>query len=81
MEKQKPSAVTSTNPAQKQGVNTPNPASIRGKAYEALLAGAFSSMHALNPSITANLANSLLDFFITRADEVSIPSNGSIQFL
>ena len=70
---QKPNAGgnTSTTPAQEQGVNTPNPASIRGKAYEALLAkdGAFSSMYALNPMITGDIVNALLDFFIVNSDE------------
>jgi hypothetical protein len=63
--------MTQTQKPNAGGNTSTNPASIRGKAYEALLGkdGAFSSMHALNPSITANLANSLLDFFITHADE------------
>ena len=44
---------------------------IRGKAYEALLAkdGAFSSMFALNPMITGDVVNALLDFFIVNGDE------------
>ena len=44
---------------------------IRGKAYEALLAkdGAFSSMYALNPMITGDVVNALLDFFLVNSDE------------
>ena len=79
--KQKPNAGnnTSTNPAsQEQDVNSPNPASmqdtinsIRGKAYEALCGtdGAFSSMFALNPMITGDVVNALLDFFMVNSDE------------
>ena len=46
---------------------------IRGKAYEALLAkdGAFSSMYALNPMITGNVVNALLDFFIVNPEEAN----------
>ena len=44
---------------------------IRGKAYEALLTkdGAFSSMHALNPMITGDVVNALIDFFLVNSDE------------
>ena len=74
------SAGNSTNPvSQKQGVTsqvTVNPKqddikAIRGKAYEALLTkdGAFSSMYALNPMITGDVVNALLDFFIVNSDE------------
>ena len=44
---------------------------IRGKAYEALLAkdGAFSSMFALNPVVTGDVVNALLDFFIVNPEE------------
>lgn len=80
-QKQKPNASsnTSTTPAsQQQDVNSPNPASmqdtinsIRGKAYEALCGtdGAFSSMFALNPMITGDVVNALIDFFIVNSDE------------
>jgi len=81
--KQKPNAGnnTSINPAsQEQGTaSVADPAtmqdktinSIRGKAYEALCGkdGAFSSMHALNPMITGDVVNALLDFFIVNSDE------------
>jgi len=82
-QKQKPNASsnTSTTPAsQQQGVNSPNPASmqdtinsIRGKAFEALLAkdGAFSSMFALNPIITSDVVQCLLDFCIVNSDEAN----------
>jgi len=77
---QKPNAGNSTNPvSQKQGVTpqvTVNPKqddikAIRGKAFEALLAkdGAFSSMSALNPMITGDVVNALLDFFMVNSDE------------
>ena len=82
MEKQKPNAGnnTSTNPvSQKQGVTpqvTVNPKqddtkAVRGKAYEALCGkdGAFSSMYALNPMITGDVVNALLDFFLVNSDE------------
>jgi len=78
MEKQKPNAGNSTNPvSQKQGVNSPvNPKqddikAVRGKAYESLCGkdGAFSSMYALNPMITGDVVNALLDFFIVNSDE------------
>ena len=44
---------------------------IRGKAYESLCGkdGAFSSMYALNPMITGDVVNALLDFFIVNSDE------------
>ena len=47
--------------------------SIRGKAFEALLAkdGAFSCMFALNPMITGDLVNALLDFFIVNSEEAN----------
>ena len=74
------SAGNSTNPvSQKQGVTsqvTVNPKqddikAIRGKAYESLCGkdGAFSSMYALNPMITGDVVNALLDFFIVNSDE------------
>ena len=74
------SAGNSTNPvSQKQGVTpqvTVNPKqddikAIRGKAFEALPAkdGAFSSMSALNPMITGDVVNALLDFFMVNSDE------------
>ena len=72
------SAGNSTNPvSQKQDVNSPvNPKqddikAIRGKAYESLCGkdGAFSSMFALNPMITCDVVNALLDFFIVNSDE------------
>jgi len=45
--------------------------SIRGKAYASLCGkdGAFSSMFALNPMITADVVNALLDFFLVNSDE------------
>jgi len=45
--------------------------SIRGKAFEALCQkdGAFSCMFALNPMLTGDLVQSLLDFFIVNSDE------------
>ena len=44
---------------------------IRGKAYESLCGkdGAFSSMFALNPMITGDVVNALLDFFIVNSEE------------
>ena len=74
------SAGNSTNPvSQKQGVTlqvTVNPKqddikAIRGKAYESLCGkdGAFSSMYALNPMITGDVVNALLDFFMVNSDE------------
>lgn len=74
------SAGNSTTPAsQQQDVNTPNPASmqdktinsIRGKAYGSLCGkdGAFSSMYALNPMITGDVVNALLDFFIVNSED------------
>ena len=72
---------TSINPAsQEQGTaSVADPAtmqdktinSIRGKAYEALCGkdGAFSSMFALNPMITGDVVQCLLDFFIVNSDE------------
>ena len=72
------SAGNSTNPvSQKQDVNSPvNPKqddtkAVRGKAYESLCGkdGAFSSMYALNPMITGDVVNALLDFFIVNSDE------------
>ena len=74
------SAGNSTNPvSQKQGVTpqvTVNPKqddtkAVRGKAYEALCGkdGAFSSMYALNPMITGDVVNALLDFFLVNSDE------------
>ena len=74
------SAGNSTNPvSQKQGVTlqvTVNPKqddikAIRGKAYESLCGkdGAFSSMYALNPMITGDVVNALLDFFLVNSDE------------
>ena len=75
------SAGNSTTPAsQQQDVNSPvDPAtmqdktinSIRGKAYESLCGkdGAFSSMFALNPMITGDVVNALLDFFIVNSEE------------
>ena len=72
------SAGNSTNPvSQKQDVNSPvNPKqddikAIRGKAYESLCGkdGAFSSMYALNPMITGDVVNALLDFFLVNSDE------------
>lgn len=71
-------------PKMEQSKNTKHPAkddpvnpkqddikAIRGKAYEALLAkdGAFSSMYALNPMITGDVVNALLDFFIVNSEE------------
>ena len=77
---QKHSAGNSTTPvSQKQGVTpqvTVNPKqddikAIRGKAYESLCGkdGAFSSMYALNPMITGDVVNALLDFFIVNPEE------------
>ena len=74
------SAGNSTNPvSQKQGVTpqvTVNPKqddtkAVRGKAYESLCGkdGAFSSMYALNPMITGDVVNALLDFFLVNSDE------------
>ena len=77
------SAGNSTNPvSQKQGVTpqvTVNPKqddtkAVRGKAYESLCGkdGAFSSMYALNPMITGDVVNALLDFFIVNSDEPNL---------
>ena len=67
------SAGNSTTPAsQQQDINSPvDPKQIRGKAYEALCGkdGAFSSMFALNPMITGDVANALIDFFLVNSDE------------
>ena len=63
--------MTQTQKPNAGGNTSTNPASIRGKAYEALLGkdGAFSSMHALNPMITGDVVNALLDFFLVNSDE------------
>ena len=67
-----------------QGVN-PNPinkdkgtasqvtVNPKQKAYEALLSknGAFYAMYCLNSTITVDVLNSLLDFFITNSEEVN----------
>jgi len=73
--KQKPNAggnTSSTPASQQQVVNSPvDPKQIRGRAFEALCGtdGAFSCMFALNPMITGDLVQSLLDFFIVNCDE------------
>ena len=63
--------MTQTQKPNAGGNTSTNPASIRGKAYEALLGkdGAFSSMHALNPMITGDVVNALIDFFLVNSDE------------
>ena len=65
--------MTQTQKPNAGGNTSTNPASIRGKAYEALLTkdGAFSSMYALNPMITGDVVNALLDFFIVNSEEAN----------
>ena len=67
---QKPNAGNSTTPASVDPKQDDIKA-IRGKAYESLCGkdGAFSSMFALNPLITGDVVNALLDFFIVNSDE------------
>ena len=59
------------NPAQFSEIQGKTINSIRGKAYESLCGtdGAFSCMFALNPMITGDVVNALLDFFIVNSDE------------
>ena len=66
----KPNAGNSTTPASVDPKQDDIKA-IRGKAYESLCGkdGAFSSMFALNPLITGDVVNALLDFFIVNSDE------------
>jgi len=79
MEKQKPNAGnnTSTNPvSQKQGVNTPNPATMQDVKTKALTIlinkdGAFNSMHNLNKDITTSVILAIMDFLIDHNQEAN----------